>query len=157
MEFKELVAGLATELGNPSLAEGVEDAWGFVVDGMTIVARVREDQTAFTLDGDMGSPPPEGRAAFERTLLTANADLMARTGFAFALGDGDHYRLVAACELQTMDLAAFAGKIESFVNELERWRAVLGEYVPRAATLERASEADALESRNFSLGGFLQV
>lgn len=157
MEFNELVAGLATELGNPSLAEGVEDAWGFEVDGMTIVARVREDRTAFTLDGDMGAPPPEGREAFERTLLAAGADLMERTGFAFALGEGDRYRLVAACELRTMDLAAFAGKIEAFVNELERWRAVLGEYVPRAATLERAAEAESLEARNFSMGGFLQV
>ena len=157
MEFRELVAGLAEKLGNPSLAEGVEDAWGFEVDGMTVVARMREDQAAFTLDGDMGAPPPEGRETFERTLLSATADLMARTGCAFAIGEGDRYRLVSVCDHRTMDLAAFAEKIEAFVNELERWRTVLGEYAPRAATLERAAETEALESRSFSLGGFLQV
>ena len=157
MEFKELVAGLAANLGDPSLADGVEDAWGFEVDGMTIVAREREDRAVFTLEGDMGAPPPEGREAFERTLLSAGADLMARTGFAFALDEGDRYRLVAACDHRTMDLTAFAEKVEAFVNELERWRTVLGEYAPRAAALENASESAALEARSFSLGGFLQV
>lgn len=157
MEFRELVAGLAAKLGNPSLAEGVEDAWGFEVDGMTIVARERQDRAVFTLEGDMGAPPPEGREAFERTLLSAGADLMARTGFAFALGEGDRYRLMAACDHRTMDLTAFAEKVEAFVNELERWRTVLGEYAPRAATLEHASESAAREARDFSLGGFLQV
>ena len=60
---------MAENLGNPSLADGVEDAWGFEVDGMTIVAREREDRAVFTLEGDMGAPPPEGRAAEGLRLL----------------------------------------------------------------------------------------
>ena len=157
MDFKELVAGLAEKLGNPSLADGVEETWGFEVDGMSIVAHAREDRAAFTLDGDMGTPPPEGRETFERTLLTANADVMARTGFAFALGEEDRYRLVTTCDLQTMDLTAFSEKIEAFVNELERWRTVLGEYAPYAANLQHESESAAREAHDLSRSGFLQV
>lgn len=157
MEFKELVAGLAAKIGDSSLAEGVEDTWGFEVDGMSIVARLEEPRSVFTLEGDMGAPPPEGREFFERMLLSANVDVMARTGFAFALSEADRYRLAATCDFSTMDLTAFAEKIEAFVNELERWRSVLGAYVPRAATLKGESDAAAQEARDLSLGGFLQV
>ena len=149
MELKELIDGFAAALNIKGMALNEAGIAAFEADGMLVRVTDQSAERRFLLEGKIGAPPPEGRDQFERALLKLNAALVAASGLAVVLDNEDEYALAALSDYANLSLEDFAGKIEIFLNELERVRGLLAGFVPVSG--KPAEDVDVRSA------GFMQV
>lgn len=149
MELNELIGGFAATLHIEGMALNAAGVAAFEADGMLVRITEQAAGRLFLLEGKIGAPPPEGRDQFERALLKLNAALVSTSGLAVGLDNEDEYVLKALSDYANLSLEDFAGKIEIFLNELERLRGLLGSFVPVSG--KPAEDVDVRSA------GFMQV
>lgn len=158
MEYTELMNEFAGRVGltDPSPIE--DGTCRFDIDGMVVnFVEVSEARQLATW-AEVGEPPSEGRERFYAGLMEAMFMGRATGGSTFALNpESGRIQLFRLDPLPLLDLEAFMAMLEKFVNVLEQWRKLLGEFSVAASEIVETEEASEEESRQMSLGGFLQV
>ena len=154
MEMKELLDGLASNLGIDSLAiVGGEAA--IDIDGMTVlITETQED--ALLVSGLVGEPPPEGCEEFCNLMLEANAGFFDAAACALARNpETGCYMLLNRLAKASLDPESFAKELAAFADTLAEWRESLESFRPAAAA---AAEMKRSESAvHFSPDGFIEA
>ncbi len=151
MEMKELLDGLASNLGIDSLAIiGGEAA--IDIDGMPVLITEAEDD-ALLVSGLVGDPPPEGCAEFCNLMLEANAGFFDTAPCTLARNpESGCYMLLKRFPKASLDPESFAKELASFADTLADWRE---SFRPAAAA---AAETKKDESAiRFSPDGFIEA
>ena len=154
MEMKELLDGLAANLGIDSLAiVGGEAALD--IDGMPVLITEAQDD-ALLLSGLIGDPPPEGCEAFCNLMLEANAALFDASACALARNpESGAYMLLKRLPKASRDPESVAKELAAFADTLSDWRESLESFRPAAAA---AAERGRSESgMRLSPGGFIEA
>ena len=153
MEMKELLDGLASNLGIDSLAIiGGEAA--IDIDGMDDVLLV---------SGLVGDPPPEGCEAFCNLMLEANAGFFDAAPCTLARNpESGCYMLLKRFAKASLDpesfakeLAAFADTLAEFADTLAEWRESLESFRPAAAAAAEMKQGES--AIRLSPDGFIEV
>lgn len=158
MEFDELMKGFAGQIGVPDLAPTEDGTCQVDIDGMVVnFVEVPETRQLVTW-AEVGEPPPEGRERLYKALMEAMYMGQATGGSTFALSpQSERIQLFRLDPLTLLDLEAFLAMLEKFVNVLEQWRKLLGEFSAVAPEIAKSEAKGVEESRQFGLGGFMQV
>ena len=154
MEMKELLDGLASNLGIDSLAiVGGEAA--IDIDGMPVlIMEAQED--ALLVSGLVGESPPEGCAEFCNLMLEANTGFFDAAACALARNpETGCYMLLKRLAKASLDPESFAKELAAFADTLAEWRESLESFRPAAAA---AAEMKRSESEiRFSSDGFINA
>lgn len=158
MEFSELMRGFAGQVGLSDLPMAKDGSCRFDIDGMSVsFVEVPETRQLLTW-AEVGEPPPEGRERLYAVLMEAMFMGQATGGSTFALNpESRSIQLFRLDPLTLLDQDAFLAMLEKFVNVLEQWRKMLGEFSAVAPEMAKTEAASAEESRQLGLGEFLQV
>ena len=154
MEMKELLDGLASNLGLDSLAiVGGEAA--IDIDGMPVLITEAQEDTLL-VSGLVGEPPPEGCAEFGNLMLEANAGFFDAAACALARNpETGCYMLLKRLAKASLDPESFAKELAAFADTLAEWRESLESFRPAAAA---AAEMKRSESAvHFSSDGFIEA
>ena len=158
MEFTELMNEFAGQVGltDPSPIE--DGTCRFDIDGMAVnFVEVSETRQLATW-AEVGEQPSEGRERLYAELMEAMFMGRATGGSTFALNpESGRIQLFRLDPLPLLDLETFLAMLEKFVNVLEQWRKLLAEFSVVAPGIVKAEAASEEESRQLSLGGFLQA
>ena len=154
MEMKELLDGLAANLGIDSLAiVGGEAALD--IDGMPVLISEAQDD-ALLLSGLVGDPPPEGCEAFCNLMLEANAALFDASACALARNpESGAYMLLKRLPKASLDPESFAKELAAFADTLSDWRESLDSFRPAAAAAAEMERNDS--GMRLSSDGFIEV
>jgi hypothetical protein len=153
MEMKELLDGLAANLGIAGLAiVGGEAALD--IDGMPVLITEAQDD-ALLLSGLVGDPPPEGCEAFCNLMLEANAGVFDASACALARNpESGSYMLLKRLPKASLDPETFATELAAFADTLADWRETLDSFRPAAAA---AAELKRSESAlHLSPSGYIE-
>lgn len=158
MEFVELIKGFAGQVGLSDHIPTKDGSCRFDIDGMAVnFVEVPETRQLLTW-AEVGEPPLEGRERLYAVLMEAMFMGRSTGGATFALNpESGSIQLFRLDPLKLLDQDAFLTMLEKFVNVLEQWRKMLGEFSAVAPKMVKTEAASAEESRQFGLGGFLQV
>ena len=154
MEMKELLDGLASNLGIDSLAIiGGEAA--IDIDDMPVLITEAEDDVLL-VSGLVGDPPPEGCEAFCNLMLEANAGFFDAAPCTLARNpESGCYMLLRRFAKASLDPESFAKELAAFADTLADWRESLESFRPAAAA---AAEMKQNESAiRFSSDGFIEA
>ncbi len=153
MEMKELLDGLAANLGIDSLAiVGGEAALD--IDGMPVLITEAQGDTLL-LSGLVGDPPPEGGAEFATLMLEANAGYFDTAACTLARNpESGSYMLLKRLPKASLDPETFATELAAFADTLADWRETLDSFRPAAAA---AAELKRSESAlHLSPSGYIE-
>lgn len=157
MELAELIEGFAEKLGlaGLSLTDGMCQV---DIDGMVITfVEVAATHQVITC-AEVGEPPPEGRERLYKVLMESMYMGRATGGSTFSLDpENGSLQLFRFDSLLLLDVESFMAMLEKFVNLLEQWRKMIGEFSDAAPGISNAEAEVAAETQRFSLGGFMQV
>lgn len=157
MELAELIEGFAEKLGlaGLSLTDGMCQV---DIDGMVITfVEVAATHQVITC-AEVGEPPPEGRERLYKVLMESMYMGRATGGSTFSLDpENGRLQLFRFDSLLLLDVESFMAMLEKFVNLLEQWRKMIGEFSDAAPGISNAEAEVAAETQRFSLGGFMQV
>ena len=145
MEFKELMTGFASKLGIVGL--DVDEERTFLeIDGMKVEVFQDEKANTMMLCGIVGDGPAEETPRWNALLLQANFLFLETSGATLAQNpETKQYILERALPLESLDVPGLIVAMESFVNQLERWKAMLEDFCPFRGTAEKAlQEMDAI-------------
>lgn len=157
MGFKEIMAAFAAEMG---VTGGPDDAGAFHLDfdGMTVSFFETGDGSRLLLVGEIGELPPSGAEIFCRVMLRSMFLDGEASGATFALApESDHAFLQRREPLAELDPVRFRAVVESFVNELEKWRTAFVSFRPAAEEIGKAKAREAGEMREIENNGFVRV
>ena len=154
MEMKELLDGLASNLGIDSLAIiGGEAA--IDIDGMPVLITEAEDD-ALLVSGLVGDPPPEGCAEFCNLMLEANAGFFDTAPCTLARNpESGCYMLLKRFPKASLDPESFAKELASFADTLADWRESLESFRPAAAAAAEMKRSET--AIRFSPNGFIEA
>lgn len=161
MDFKDLIEDFSARMGGGlQLSPDDAGAIALVVDEMPLTIQHLDGLNQIALIGEIGEPPPaEHLERLYRAMLSAN-HLFAGTGGATISVDPESSKvmLCRVLELALLDGEAFSTVLEGFLNTLETWRQLVGEF---RGTVENGEEKGAGESAfepgAFGSNGFMQV
>ena len=153
MEMKELLDGLAADLGIDGLAVVGGEA-ALDIDGMPVlIAEAQGD--ALLVSGLVGDPPPEGCAEFCNLLLEANAGFFDAAPCTLARNpESGCYMLLRRLDKASLDPESFAKELASFADTLAEWREALESFRPAAAAAAETKRTDS--ARPLSPDGFIE-
>lgn len=154
MEMKELLDGLASNLGIDSLAVIDGEAAVDIDDMPVLIAEAQDD--ALLLSGLVGDPPPEGCAEFCNLMLEANATLFDTAACALARNpESGAYMLLKRLPKTTLDPESFAKELAAFADALADWRESLDSFRPAAAAAAEMNRSDSASP--FPPDGFIEA
>lgn len=161
MEFKELLEDFSTRMGGGlTLTPDESGTVALVVDEMPVTLQHLEGLDQLALIGEIGEPPPADHLErLYRAMLAAN-HLFAGTGGATISVDTESGKamLCRVMELKLIDGESFATVLEGFLNTLETWRQIVGEFRGAVENGETKPEDEPpLVPGGFGSNGFLQV
>lgn len=158
MEYQELMAGFAEKVGLADFQSSADGVYRVEVDGMAVNFVEEPELRQIVTWAEVGESPREGCERLYRVLLEA-ANLGRSTGGSNFSIDSEtgNIQLFRADPLQLMDVETFMTKLEWFINVLEKWRTILSHFDEMAPEIIKAEAASIEESRQFGLGGFMQV
>lgn len=158
MKLRELMDAFVREAGLGSVGPNDAGAYHLDFDDMTVAFRETEDASRLLIFGAIGELPPEGAEIFCRVMLKAMFLEGAVSGAAFSI-DPETERLFLQRQepLSDLDLARFKALVESFVNELEKWRGSVDAFRPVSAEIGKEKTREAEASGEISSNGFLKV
>ena len=141
MEMKELLDGLASDLGMDSLAI-VDGEAAIDIDGMPVlITEAQED--ALLLSGLVGDPPPEGCAEFCNLMLEANTGFFDAAACTLARNpESGCYMLLKRFAKASLDPESFAKELAAFADALAEWRESLESFRPAAAAAAEMNRSD---------------
>lgn len=142
MEMKELLDGLASNLGLDSLAVIDGEAAVDIDDMPVLIAEAQDD--ALLLSGLVGDPPPEGCAEFCNLMLEANATLFDTAACTLACNpESGAYMLLKRLDKAPLDPESFAKELAAFADALADWRESLDSFRPAAAAAAEMNRSDS--------------
>lgn len=159
MELQELMNGLAAACGMDGLAADADGAYRLNFDDMEVSFK-SVGSRQFVVWAEVCELPPEGRERLYRLLMEAMFLGQATGGAMFSIESKSGKVHLQRIEfLSALDVEAFNGLVEKFVNVLEEWRKIVADFRPVAEDLERktAEESEAGRQAGMGLGGFMQV
>lgn len=159
MELKELMEGLAAACGMDGLTADADGAYRLGFDDMEIAFK-SVGSTQFAVWAEVCEMPPEGRERLYRMLMESMFLGQATGGATFSIESKSGKVYLQRIEfLSALDVDAFNGLVEKFVNVLEEWRKIITDFRPVAEVLESktAEESEAGRQAGMGLGGFMQV
>ena len=154
MEMKELLDGLASNLGIDSLAIiGGEAA--IDIDGMPVLITEAEED-ALLVSGLVGDPPPEGCEAFCNLMLEANTGFFDVAPCTLARNpESGCYMLLKRFAKASLDPESFAKELAAFADTLAEWRESLESFRPAAAAAAEMKQSES--AIRLSPDGFIEV
>ena len=154
MEMKELLDGLASNLGIDSLTIiGGEAA--IDIDGMPVLLTEAEDDVLL-VSGLVGDPPPEGCAEFCNLMLEANAGYFDTAPCTLARNpESGCYMLLKRFAKASLDPESFAKELAAFADTLAEWRESLESFRPAAAAAAEMKQGES--AIRLSPDGFIEV
>lgn len=158
MSFNELIGSFADEVGLELTALDGAGALHLDFNGMTVSFFETGDASRLLLVGEIGRIPSSGAEIFCRVMLRSMfLDGMA-SGATFSLSpESDRAFLQRREPLSELDPVRFKSVVESFVNELEKWRTALASFRPAAEEIGKAKAAETAETREIENNGFMRV
>ena len=158
MEFKELIRSFGADVGIADLAPGPEGICTLNIDDMKVSFMEVPENNQLVTWATVGELPPEGRERLYRALIEAMFMGQATGGAVFSIQPNtEKLQLHRVDPLQLTDLASFKTMLENFANLLEQWRKLIVQYNAAAPKIVADEAAAVEESRQFGLGGFMQV
>lgn len=156
MELKEIVDAFAAGMNVDGVIPDDAGTYRFVIDGM-VVSFAGAGDTLVTW-AEVGEVPPMGCERLYRTLMESMFLGELTKGGAFAIDSGSNRIFLQRFDaMPVMTPESFKAMLETFVNILEKWREIVADFRAVAPEQERKAEAEAGESRDLSLGGFLRA
>lgn len=158
MTVEELIGAFATEFGIGPVRPDETGAYHLDFDDMTVAFRETGDGTRLLVFGEVGQLPDGGAEVFCRVMLKAMFLEGTVSGATFALAP-ETERVFLQLQKPLAELAPdpFKTTVESFVNELEKWRQTLVAFRPVADEIGKAKARAEQEVREVASGGFIRV
>lgn len=161
MEFKELLEDFSTRMGGGlTLSPDESGTVALIVDDMPVTLQHLDGLNQVALIGEIGEPPPADHLErLYRALLSAN-HLFAGTGGATISLDSESGKVMMCrvLELRLLDGESFSTILEGFLNALETWRQVVGEFRGSVENGEQKPEDDStFAPGSFGSHSFMQV
>lgn len=158
MDLKDIITAFAAENGLEGLTADAEGAYHIGIDDMVVSFSETGNRDEFVTWAEVAVPQQEGRERLYRALMEAMFLGQGTGGATFSLeresGEICLHRIDNSAQ---MDLNLFKEKLEKFVNILEQWRKLMADFAPVAHEIEEAARNSEQETRQFGLGGFMQV
>lgn len=123
-------------------------------DGLRFVMHDLPELEAIALVGDAGEPPPERLEGLNRALLESNHLFRDTAGATLSL-DPVTGR-VSLCRMalsRLLDTESFVAGVEQFVNTLEVWAKIVGEYRGAAEPASAGGPEEKAPDGAFGVGG----
>ena len=154
MEMKDLLDGLASNLGIDSLAI-VDGEAALDIDGMPVLIAEAQDD-ALLLSGLVGEPPPEGCAEFCNLMLEANAGFFDTAPCTLARNpESGYYMLLKRFAKASLEPESFAQELAAFADTLADWRESLESFRPAATAAAEMKRSEP--AVHFSSDGFIEA
>ena len=160
MELKELMEGLAAACGIDGMAANEDGIYRLMIDDMEVSFMSVEESGQLVVWAEVCEMPPEGRERLCRVLMESMFMGRATGGATFSIEPESGKVCLQRIEfLSALDVEAFNGLLEKFVNVLEEWRKIIADFRPVAEELDRKAAEDAEADRQVGMGldGFMQV
>lgn len=158
MTVDELIGAFAAEFGIGPVRPDEAGAYHLDFDDMTVAFRETGDGTRLLVFGEVGELPDGGAEVFCRVMLKAMFLEGTVSGATFALApETEQVFLQQQKPLAELDSDRFKATVESFVNELEKWRQTLVDFRPVADEIGKAKARTEQEAGEMASGGFIRV
>lgn len=159
MEFKELMALFGEQCGVGALEVDENGVAAIQADETRLSFMELPTTRQLVLFAEIAALPEAGREKLYEALLMAQYVGAALDGATFALSPDGELMLQRFDALVDLDLAKFATVVESFLNQVDKWREIVTAYRPDEAPAETKAAEEEMP-QNLGLGGnpgFLSV
>ena len=156
MNSQDLVRHFGEKLGIDLAFE--EGSCAFEADGSLIAIHDLPEIDTIVISGDLGEPPPERLENLYKTLLEANYLFRETSGSTISLDpETGRFSLCRVVLCQVTDDDSFFDAVERFVNGVESWSRLIGDF--RSAASAAADDDKDTPSADVQLGtgGFMSV
>lgn len=153
MEYFQLIAGLADEIGLPGLKPDADGVCSLSVDGVELMLAEKPDTGDLVLMAEAGDVPQDGRDQFFRKLLEEMGDGERTNGAVYSVEpETKKVFLHQTAKLLLLDAPKLATLLSAFVDVLQRARSFTLDF--RASSPSAGADQP---SPAFGAGDFIQV
>ena len=157
MEFREIIRGFGEKLGIDGLSPDETNACHVDIDDMTVSFMENPETATVVTWAEICEPPENGEGLLYRVLMESMFMGRGTAGSSFSVeSESGKIFLHRVDSTAALDLDSFCAMLETFVNTLERWRAMIADFRPVVETV-READAEAAQMTGYGVNGFMQV